>query len=483
MLLSAALGTSDRDHAFNLAMGIEFIHTATLVHDDLIDNARTRRGITTIHETVGVNPAIIIGDYYFAKGANLLALIGEPSIDLAISNTVMTICLGELLQLTSHRDYDQTVEEYHRKIARKTAALVETCCYCGAVVGHLDEAHTEALRQYGFLIGMAFQIADDVLDYTATADELGKPVGADLRQGTVTLPLMLALREPSVAPQLRAVLAHEELSDADAETVVQPGARVRRHREDRGSRRTISPSARARSWRSSSRQPRAPRSSRCATTWSTGAPERPLRRAHPCAPAGRETCPPTVPAPQSPPPARTPRPGWRPASRAPAVAGQRRRRRTAPRAAASTSDTTQRTTRPARTTVYSRTRPARSWPARVSSSSGVRPAGGSGAPRRSRSRATAKKAAAAQPSQAVTGVEPVGEQRRQASGAARGREVVLHGSDHAPSATAAAGREPSGGHPQRCREAAAASSRSAATCTRPTLPWPAIVWHCRCDLR
>jgi heptaprenyl diphosphate synthase len=220
VLLSAALGTPDRDHSFNLAMGIEFIHTATLVHDDLIDNARTRRGITTIHETVGVNPAIIIGDYYFAKGANLLASIGEPSIDLAISNTVMTICMGELLQLTSRRDYDQSLEEYHRKIARKTAALVETCCYCGAVVAHLDEAHTEALRQYGFLIGMAFQIADDVLDYTATAAELGKPVGADLRQGTVTLPLMLALRDSPVAPALRALLAKDELSDADCETVV-----------------------------------------------------------------------------------------------------------------------------------------------------------------------------------------------------------------------------------------------------------------------
>ncbi len=220
VLLCAALGVPDRDHAFNLAMGIEFIHTATLVHDDLIDDAQTRRGITTIHETVGINPAIIIGDYYFAKGANLLASIGEPSIDLAISNTVMTICLGELLQLTSRRDYDQTLEDYHRKIARKTAALVETCCYCGAVVARLDVVQTEALRQYGFLIGMAFQIADDVLDYTSTADELGKPVGADLRQGTVTLPLMLALHDSPVEASLRAVLTREEMSDADCETVV-----------------------------------------------------------------------------------------------------------------------------------------------------------------------------------------------------------------------------------------------------------------------
>jgi heptaprenyl diphosphate synthase len=220
VLLSAGLGDADRDHAFNLAMGIEFIHTATLVHDDLIDNARTRRGITTVHETVGTNPAIIIGDYYFAKGAYLLAEIGMPAIDSAISHAVMTICMGELLQLTSQRDYDQTLEEYHRKIARKTAALVETCCYCGAVVAHLDEAHTEALRQYGYLIGMAFQIADDVLDYTATADQVGKPVGADLRQGTVTLPLMLALHRPGSAEALRRVLGRDPLTDADCDEVV-----------------------------------------------------------------------------------------------------------------------------------------------------------------------------------------------------------------------------------------------------------------------
>jgi heptaprenyl diphosphate synthase len=220
VLLASGLGAADRDHVFNLAMGIEFIHTATLVHDDLIDNAGTRRGITTVHETVGTNPAIIIGDYYFAKGANLLSSIGEPSIDMAISNTVMTICMGELLQLTSHGDYDQTLEEYHRKIGRKTAALLETCCYCGAIVARLDGQHTEALRQYGYLLGMAFQIADDVLDYTSTAVELGKPVGADLRQGTVTLPLMLALRDADCEPRLRSVLTRLPMSDGDYEEVV-----------------------------------------------------------------------------------------------------------------------------------------------------------------------------------------------------------------------------------------------------------------------
>ena len=116
VILSAGLGQPRMDHVYDLAMGIEFIHTATLVHDDLIDRAPTRRGMITIHELMGSAPAIIIGDYYFAKGANLIAAIGEPAIDAAISNTVMTICLGELLQMTSKDDYRQSLEDYLRKI-------------------------------------------------------------------------------------------------------------------------------------------------------------------------------------------------------------------------------------------------------------------------------------------------------------------------------------------------------------------------------
>lgn len=221
VILSSRLGDANTDFVFNVAMGIEFIHTATLVHDDLIDNAPTRRGITTVHEQFGPNPAIIIGDYYFAKGANLLAAIGEPRIDAAISNAVMTICMGELLQMTSRNAYDQSLDDYHRKIGRKTATLLSTCCYCGGVVGGLPDDATEALRNFGFDLGMAFQIADDVLDYIASSAEVGKPVGADLRQGTVTLPLMLALRESGVGDELRAILDKRTLDDADYDEVVQ----------------------------------------------------------------------------------------------------------------------------------------------------------------------------------------------------------------------------------------------------------------------
>ena len=133
----------------------------------------------------------------------------------------MTICMGELLQMTSKDDYYQSLADYHRKIERKTATLVATCCFCGAVVGGLEPAQRAALQRYGHKLGMAFQIADDLLDYVATEAELGKPVGADLRQGTVTLPFMLALQDPVVGPELARVLERQPRGDPDYELVVE----------------------------------------------------------------------------------------------------------------------------------------------------------------------------------------------------------------------------------------------------------------------
>jgi len=219
VFLSAGLGPANRtDDIYRAAMAIEFIHNATLIHDDLIDGAPTRRGLRTIHETLGPNPAIIIGDYYFAKGANLMSQIGNPDIDAVLSQTVMTICFGEMLQLTSQRRYDQSLDEYYAKIERKTAVLLAASTFCGAVLGGLEDQQVEAIRHFGRLLGMSFQIADDVLDYLATEEEVGKPVGNDLKQGTVTLPLMLARQANN--GRLDAVLAKPVLDDADYAEVV-----------------------------------------------------------------------------------------------------------------------------------------------------------------------------------------------------------------------------------------------------------------------
>ncbi len=221
VFLAAGLGRpKGMDDVVRAAMAIEFIHNATLIHDDLIDGAPTRRGLRTIHESLGPNPAIIIGDYYFAKGANLMSQIGNPSIDALLSQTVMTICFGEMLQLTSQRRYDQSLDEYYAKIERKTAVLLAASTYCGAVLAGLSEAQVEAMRRFGRLLGMSFQIADDVLDYLATEEEVGKPVGNDLKQGTVTLPLMLARHDPSVDGRLDAILGKAMLQDSDYAEVV-----------------------------------------------------------------------------------------------------------------------------------------------------------------------------------------------------------------------------------------------------------------------
>ena len=221
VFLAAGLGRRPRvNDVYRAAMAIEFIHNATLIHDDLIDGAPTRRGLKTIHESLGPNPAIIIGDYYFAKGANLMSSIGNPDIDALLSETVMTICFGEMLQLTSQRRYDQSLDEYYAKIERKTAVLLAASTYCGAVLGGLSEAEVDALRRFGRQLGMSFQIADDVLDYLATEEEVGKPVGNDLKQGTVTLPLMLARHDPSVDGRLESILAKTTLQDPDYAEVV-----------------------------------------------------------------------------------------------------------------------------------------------------------------------------------------------------------------------------------------------------------------------
>jgi heptaprenyl diphosphate synthase len=246
VFLAAGLGGRTRmNDVHRAAMAIEFIHNATLIHDDLIDGAPTRRGLKTIHVTLGPNPAIIIGDYYFAKGANLMSSIGNPEIDALLSETVMTICFGEMLQLTSQRRYDQSLDEYYAKIERKTAVLLAASTYCGAVLGGVSEAQVEAMRRFGRLLGMSFQIADDVLDYLATEEEVGKPVGNDLKQGTVTLPLMLARRDPSVDGRLEAILEKGTLQDPDYAEVVRIVRGSRGIEESYGYARTFGDKARA----------------------------------------------------------------------------------------------------------------------------------------------------------------------------------------------------------------------------------------------
>jgi geranylgeranyl pyrophosphate synthase len=196
VLLAGRLGRLKDAHHF-AAAAVELTHAATLVHDDVIDNSAVRRGRPTVAAALGDAPAIVVGDYYFAKAYQQAALTADPAVVGAIAAAVMTICRGELAQSGARFRYQPPVSEYRARIEAKTAALLAASAWVGGRLAGLDNERQEALRRYGTELGLAFQIADDVLDYTAGEAELGKPVGHDLLEGHATLPLLLAdLPEP-----------------------------------------------------------------------------------------------------------------------------------------------------------------------------------------------------------------------------------------------------------------------------------------------
>jgi geranylgeranyl pyrophosphate synthase len=174
-----------------MAAAIEFLHTATLVHDDIVDNSPVRRGKPTVRHAWGKNRALLLGDYLFAKAGRLAADTGNLRVIKLFSQTLMTISGGELKQtgvtfaLARSRDY------YFAWVSAKTACLFSTATESGAILSQAPEDAIEAMRDYGHNLGMGFQIVDDVLDFVGEEGEMGKQVGSDLREGTMTLPSIL----------------------------------------------------------------------------------------------------------------------------------------------------------------------------------------------------------------------------------------------------------------------------------------------------
>jgi heptaprenyl diphosphate synthase len=192
VLLSAMCGRYELARLTPAAMAVELTHAATLVHDDVIDRSAVRRGRPTVAASLGDEPAIVIGDYYFAKAYEQAARTDSPEVVAILALTVMSICAGEVRQQSIRYRFSTDVSEYMRRIEAKTAMLLSACCDIGALLGGLDASQRAALRLYGHYLGLAFQISDDVLDYTATEGEVGKPIGHDIIEGFATLPLMLA---------------------------------------------------------------------------------------------------------------------------------------------------------------------------------------------------------------------------------------------------------------------------------------------------
>lgn len=182
---------------------IEFVHMATLIHDDVVDNTATRRGKPTANAVYGNGVAVLSGDYLLARSMRLLALDGDLRIIRTVSEITIEMSEGEVMEIAATGNADLVLEDYFEILRKKTAVFVEGCCRCGAILAGANEAAEAALADYGYRLGMAFQIADDLLDYTGDPQITGKPRGSDLRDGRATLPFLLALNESSPAERLK----------------------------------------------------------------------------------------------------------------------------------------------------------------------------------------------------------------------------------------------------------------------------------------
>jgi octaprenyl-diphosphate synthase len=200
-LFSGKMFTYDLATLLPMAVSVELMHTATLVHDDAIDKADTRRGRTTINNMWGDEIAILMGDFLFAKAGEFVSDTQNPRVIKLFSQTLGIISSGEIGQFRGAYNLKQTREDYFRRIYRKTGSLFSLATQSGAILGKAPESAIPVMKAYADNLGIAFQIMDDILDFTSTEEAMGKPVGSDLIQGTLTLPAMMVVeRSPEDNP-------------------------------------------------------------------------------------------------------------------------------------------------------------------------------------------------------------------------------------------------------------------------------------------
>jgi octaprenyl-diphosphate synthase len=195
LLMASRLSGYTGDRAILYAAVVEFIHTATLVHDDIIDDSDLRRGRLAVHSRWGNDITVLLGDYLYIKSMALALTHDTLDLVRVLCDVTLKMIEGELYQLTKNGDADISEDEHFDIIRRKTAYLFGGCAQIGGMLGKIPGEREQALREYGFNLGIAFQVVDDLLDFTGDAGAVGKPIGADLREGKVTLPLIHLLRQ------------------------------------------------------------------------------------------------------------------------------------------------------------------------------------------------------------------------------------------------------------------------------------------------
>lgn len=217
LLVARACGYQGEKHV-DIAAIVEFIHTATLLHDDVVDESDMRRGKETANNVWGNQAAVLVGDFLYSRSFEMMVDVGSMRVMEILSTTTNMIAEGEVLQLLNCHDPDTSEQRYMEVIHSKTAKLFEAACQLGAVLAGLSAEHEQALAKYGMHLGTAFQLVDDVLDYTADAEEMGKNVGDDLAEGKPTLPLIIAIQrgDAATAAILRSAIEQGGLDQIDA---------------------------------------------------------------------------------------------------------------------------------------------------------------------------------------------------------------------------------------------------------------------------
>ncbi len=221
LLLAAKLCNYSGDHHIELAGVVEFIHTATLLHDDVVDGAELRRGNRSANAVWGNEASVLVGDYLFAKSFSVMVGCESLKILQLLSDTTTQMAEGEVQQLLNTADLDVDEERYLDVIRDKTAILIAAACQVGAVLADASDLQEAALREFGLEIGTAFQLMDDALDYVADQQEFGKVRGHDLEEGKMTLPLIHAYAEAETAEkeEIARIVELDKLSDADLDRV------------------------------------------------------------------------------------------------------------------------------------------------------------------------------------------------------------------------------------------------------------------------
>ena len=224
MLMAGKFGRYDLEQLKRVAVPLELIHMASLVHDDVIDDADTRRGNLTVKTKWDNRIAMYTGDYIYGKALTMITELENPTIHRVLSKVMVEMCIGEMEQIRDFFNTEQTVRQYLLRIRRKTALLIAGSCQLGALAAGADHTTSVWLYRYGYNVGMTFQIRDDVLDLTGTEAQIGKPPGNDLKQGNMTLPVLYALQEEEIRELLLEQIRH--IREHNGETDVSDALRL-----------------------------------------------------------------------------------------------------------------------------------------------------------------------------------------------------------------------------------------------------------------